>query len=187
MVAAPGLWFNDDMRRPARPPRPRRPAPPTGTVRTLFEISAGGIVHRRVGGELELCLIATKGGTRWQLPKGKQERGETLAQTAAREVAEETGIVADVGPQVDKIELWFMGTEDGAPVRHHKLVYLFLLEYRGGSTQDHDQEVDEARWFPAREARDRLTFPSERKALDRALALLAEPDRDGALAERGAH
>lgn len=35
---------------------------------------------------------------RWSLPGGKLEAGETLAQAVAREVAEETGVVIEVGP-----------------------------------------------------------------------------------------
>lgn len=169
-------------KRPRTTPRPSRPrkAPADG-IRTLFEISAGGVVYRRTSDGIALCLIATKNGTRWQLPKGKQEPGETLAETAAREVAEETGLVATVGPQIDKIELWFMGTHEGQPVRHHKIVYLFLLAFESGSTRNHDREVDEARWFPAAAALEHLTFPSERRAASRALALLAE---DGAGGER---
>jgi 8-oxo-dGTP pyrophosphatase MutT (NUDIX family) len=144
-------------------------------LRTVFEISAGGVVHRRTARGDQVCLIATLGETRWQLPKGKQEKGETIAATAAREVAEETGLTAKVGPRLDKVELWFMRRTDGELVRHHKLVYFFLLEYVSGSTRDHDAEVDDARWFPACEALERLTFASERRVLRRALALVSAP------------
>src|SRR4051812_13293038 len=112
-----------------------------GRGRTLFEISAGGVIYRRTQRGIAVCLIATKGGTRWQLPKGKREEGESLEQTAAREVAEETGLIGRVGPRLDRIDLWFTWTENGVAVRHHKLVYFYLLEYERGSTDDHDDEV----------------------------------------------
>ena len=149
--------------------REQRPA----AGRTLFEVSAGGVIHRRTPSGVEICLISTKGGARWQLPKGKRERGESLEQTAAREVAEETGLTGQVGPRLDKIDLWFTWNEDGKPVRHHKLVYFFLLTYECGNTANHDQEVHDARWFPADEAIARLTFPNEQRVVARALALLA--------------
>jgi 8-oxo-dGTP pyrophosphatase MutT (NUDIX family) len=49
--------------------------------------AAGGVVEAPDG---ELLAIFREG--RWDLPKGMVERGETLAQAALREVAEETGI-----------------------------------------------------------------------------------------------
>lgn len=117
-------------------------------------------------------MIATKGGTRWQLPKGKREPGESLEETAAREVAEETGLVGRVGPRLDKVDLWFTWNDDGTLVRHHKLVYFYLLTYERGSTADHDGEVHDARWFDARDALTRLTFPNERRVLERALEII---------------
>ncbi len=140
---------------------------------TLFEVSAGGVIYRRTPQGLVICLIATKGGSRWQLPKGKREAGESLEQTAAREVTEETGLTGRVGRRLEKIDLWFTWNEDGIAVRHHKLVYFFLLEYEHGDTADHDDEVEDARWFDAEEALARLTFSNERRVVERALALLA--------------
>lgn len=40
----------------------------------------------------------------WSVPGGRLERGETLAQAVAREIREETGILAEVGPLVGVIE-----------------------------------------------------------------------------------
>ena len=155
--------------------RPRRAA----AARTLFEISAGGVIYRRTATNVEVCLISTKGGSRWQLPKGKREPGESLEQAAQREVAEETGLTGRVGPRLDKIDLWFTWRENGEPVRHHKLVYFYLLTYESGSTSDHDQEVYDARWFDAVEALTRLTFPNERRVLSRALELIADEPAPG--------
>jgi 8-oxo-dGTP pyrophosphatase MutT (NUDIX family) len=141
-------------------------------LRTVFAISAGGVIYRRGRHGIEICLIATRGATRWQLPKGKREPGETLEVTAAREVAEETGLVGVVGPRLDKLDLWFTSNTAGQVLRHHKLVYFYLLAYSHGSTRNHDHEVDDARWFAVDEAMARLTFPSERRVVARALALI---------------
>ena len=149
--------------------RSRRPPP-----LTRFEVSAGGVIYRRTADGIEVALIATKGGTRWQLPKGKQEPGEALETTAAREVAEETGLVGDVQARLDAIDIWFSVTENGRAIRSHKVVHFYLLAYRHGSTSDHDDEVDDARWFTAAEALVQLTFPSERRVTEQALAWIAE-------------
>jgi 8-oxo-dGTP pyrophosphatase MutT (NUDIX family) len=164
-----------------RPSRPRtaqsgKAARGAATIRTIFEISAGGVVYRHGDDGVEVCLIATRGHTRWQLPKGRREKGEAIEHTAVREVAEETGCVATIGPRLDKLDLWYTWQENGTRVRHHKLVYLYLLRYVRGSTQDHDDEVDEARWFSAADALACLTFPSERRAVERGLALIAEDE-----------
>lgn len=161
---------------------PRKPhaRAPQRRPNTRFEVSAGGVIYRRTsGGRIEIALIATKGGTRWQLPKGKQEKGETLEVTAAREVAEETGLSGTVQTPLEAIDIWFNTNDGGKAVRRHKVVHFFLLAYGHGSTADHDDEVDDARWFPAAEALVRLTFPSERRVAERALEILRAEERDG--------
>jgi len=55
------------------------------------EISAGGVVYRKEGDRLELLMIEDRYG-KWTLPKGKQEAGEEVEETALREIREETGL-----------------------------------------------------------------------------------------------
>ncbi len=54
-------------------------------------LSAGGIVYRKRAGRIELFFVKDPFG-RWSFPKGKVETGETLPQTAIREIREETGL-----------------------------------------------------------------------------------------------
>jgi len=176
VVRGKGLWFNGRMSRKPHARVPQRRSD------TRFEVSAGGVIYRRTARGIEFALISTKGRTRWQLPKGKQEKGETLEATAAREVAEETGLFGTVQTRLEAIDIWFNVTDGGTPVRHHKTVHFFLLAYEHGSTADHDDEVDDARWFPAAEALARLTFPSERRVTERALQALRTDHGGDALA-----
>ena len=133
---------------------------------TRFQISAGGIVYRcNEQGKLEVALIATHGGERWQLPKGLVEKGEPLEQTALREVREETGLEAEIVEKLEPIEYWFWGTEEGQRVRYHKKVYFFIMRFVGGDTSQHDFEVDQACWFPIEEAIERASYRTERELL----------------------
>ena len=63
--------------------------------------------------------------------------------------------------------------------RIHKRVVFYLMTYESGSTDDHDDEVDEARFFALDEALERLTFDSERDILRRASTQLVPLARTG--------
>lgn len=133
-------------------------------MRTERQLSAGGVVVKRGEGGPEVALIAVGEPPRWQLPKGIVERGESPEATAVREVREETGVDASPLEALDPIDYWYVGTErDGSRVRYHKEVRFYLMRYVGGSVDDHDHEVREARWIPLAEAADRLAFENERR------------------------
>jgi 8-oxo-dGTP pyrophosphatase MutT (NUDIX family) len=128
-------------------------------MKTEHHRSAGGLVVR--GGEV--LLISTQGGRRWQLPKGHIEEGETSAQTAVREVREETGVTGRVVTQLPGVEYWYV--ERGLR-RIHKTVDYFLLDYVSGDAADFDpQEVSGASWFSWDEGLLQVSFDNERKVV----------------------
>jgi 8-oxo-dGTP pyrophosphatase MutT (NUDIX family) len=53
-------------------------------------------VRVRADGDLEFLLVRTRTGACWTFPKGGRERGETLAEAAAREAVEEAGAAGRV-------------------------------------------------------------------------------------------
>jgi 8-oxo-dGTP pyrophosphatase MutT (NUDIX family) len=57
---------------------------------------AAAVPVRRRKGEVEFLLVRTSHGDRWTFPKGRVERGESMAQAAAREAREEAGITGTV-------------------------------------------------------------------------------------------
>ena len=142
-------------------------------MKTRLEISAGGVIYRQGKTGPEVCLIATYGGKTWQLPKGLIERGEAEEEAASREVSEETGLQGELLQRLDKIEYWYVWDYGEGRERVHKFVSFFLFRCTGGSTDDHDEEVEEARWFPLDEARKRLSFENERRVLELAAEALA--------------
>lgn len=59
-------------------------------------VAAAVPVRRRKGGEMEFLLVRTSNGARWTFPKGRVERGESLAEAAAREAGEEAGVTGAI-------------------------------------------------------------------------------------------
>ena len=142
-------------------------------MRTLREISSGGVVYRELNGTTEVALIRV--GHRWCLPKGQVEKGEELQETALREVKEETGLDGEVVAKIGDISYWFTGKDKNADsVKIFKRVYFYLIHYLGGDVSQHDQEVEEVCWSPISEAAKRLSYPTERQTMTKAVALLKE-------------
>lgn len=130
-------------------------------LRTVKEVSAGGVIYRKNGSEIKIALIHVR--NRWGLPKGHVEEGESIEATALREVREETGLEGKVVRKLGDIRYSYRDkTRKGEPVRIYKRVYFFLLRYTKGEVQAHDHEVDETRWFPIEEAIKNLKFATER-------------------------
>ncbi len=142
-------------------------------MRTVREISSGGVVYRRRKGITEVVLIRVRG--RWRLPKGKVEEGEGLEETALREVREETGLEGKVVAKLGHITYWYTNKRrDGETIRIFKRVYFYLIRCLEGDVAGHDDEVEEACWWPITEARKQLFYPTERDMARKAAVLFAE-------------
>jgi 8-oxo-dGTP pyrophosphatase MutT (NUDIX family) len=76
-------------------------------LRTERVTSAGGIVTRDGMEGLEVLLCGRSSDRLWALPKGTPEPGETLEETALREVREETGVEVEPDGLVGEIKYWF--------------------------------------------------------------------------------
>lgn len=142
-------------------------------MRTERQISAGGVVFRKVNDEIEVAPIAVKGGKVWCLPKGLVGRGESLAEAAVREVREETGLEGVIIGKIDSIKYWYAHKDGDETVRYFKIVHFFLMEYKRGDVKDHDWEVDDCRWFHIDEAIERLEYGSEKAILKKAKDMIS--------------
>lgn len=123
--------------------------------------SAGGIVFRFADSIPQLVVgrrRREKDTSTWTLPKGTPNPGETLEETALREVREETGLTVRILSPLDAIRYTFVqrGT------RIHKTVHYFMMEPTGGGLEGHDREFEEVRWVSFDEAADLLSFETER-------------------------
>lgn len=80
----------------------------------------------------------------WSLPGGRQKLGETVRDCAARELAEETGIEAEIGGLVDVVDSL---TRDGDNrVQYHYTLVDFAARWRRGEPRPGGDAAD-ARWF----------------------------------------
>ncbi len=144
------------------------------------KIASGGVVFRRAAGGIEVVLGERSdwrtGAEQVRLPKGHLKAGESLEQAAVREVGEETGLRARVLEAVGESSQSF---EHGEPRRRvEKRVHYFLMEHVSGEPEPRDGEMRRVYWCPIDEAARRLTFDSERRAVEEARRRLSSGGDD---------
>ena len=125
---------------------------PAGKGRVQKEVSAGGVVYRREGEDIEVVLASRRtrrGDLAWGLAKGGIEPGETKDSLGDTK--------------------YFYVWEDA---RIRKTVHFFLMRHTGGDTTDRDDEMEEVKWFPLDRALKRAAYRGERDVLKRAADLL---------------
>lgn len=132
--------------------------------------SAGGIVYKKEGKKIKILLISKKGGGVWALPKGRIEKGEDEAETAKREIHEETGFRCEVKEKIDEVSYSFLLKEEN--VFYNKNVVFYLMPVMSDIQDERDAEADEVRWFTIGDALSKITYLSEKKILTKAKGLL---------------
>ncbi|MGQ1839350.1 NUDIX hydrolase [Kocuria turfanensis] len=154
-----------------------RAAPRDGgtSARPADVLAAGCLCWRRAGTGVEVLLIHRPRYDDWSFPKGKQDAGETLPETAHREVGEEIGLLPRLGVPLPTIRY---GVKDGV-----KDVRYWAAEFGPGARPVPDgREVDEVRWTDPKTAARMLTNPSDLEPL----AALVDLHAHGDLATRPA-
>jgi predicted NUDIX family NTP pyrophosphohydrolase len=132
--------------------------------------SAGIVLYRRAGAQLEVLLVhpggpfwRAKDAGAWTIPKGEIQPGEEALAAAIRELREETGVAVDgpfiaLGPISQKAgkrvtAFACEGDCDAAAIVSNT----FSMEWppRSGRTQEYP-EVDRAEWFTVEAAREKI-------------------------------
>lgn len=119
-------------------------------------LSAGGVVFRKSGKIALVKQRARRGGWRWTFPKGRVDRGETIAQAAVREVLEESGLHVRIGVHVGAWE----GTRN--------VIHYFVMDYVR-NVGEFDEETVDVRFVEITRARKLLSSKRDRAVLVRAL------------------
>lgn len=140
-------------------------------LRVEQAVSAGGVVYREGERGIEIVLCGRSSEHLWALPKGTPEYGESMRETALREVSEETGLGVEIVADLGTIEYGF--ARPGQGVRFEKTVHHFLLKPDGrGSEHLHDAEYDRVEWFPIEEALRVMTHRNEMQVVRRAMDVI---------------
>lgn len=125
--------------------------------------AAGAVVWRLVEGKLRILLIHRTQYQDVTLPKGKVDPGETLAETAVREVHEETGIRVVLGVPVGVSRYWMRP-------RRQKVVHYWSAEATEDAIRDStfvpNDEIAALEWLSLKKARRALSYPVDLEILD---------------------
>jgi 8-oxo-dGTP pyrophosphatase MutT (NUDIX family) len=134
--------------------------------RAELEVSAGGIVFRRVPGEGAKYLLIRDSYHNWGFPKGHLEGNESPAEAALRETAEETGLGRLVLQGPIRVIDWHFRFRG----RHiHKYCHFFLFESpEGEPCPQVDEGITACQWRPLGEALEILSYDNARGVLKRA-------------------
>ena len=131
-------------------------------------VASGALIWRMRDGALEVLIIHRPRYDDWSWPKGKQDPGESLAETAIREIREEVGLQVVLGVPL-AVTSYPVG---GRP----KDVFYWSAELPEGARALADEgEVDELRWVTTDVARALLTNQDDLAPLE-SLEALAEAD-----------
>ncbi|GAA3012591.1 NUDIX hydrolase [Microbacterium aurantiacum] len=133
--------------------------------------AAGGVVWRMVDGKLRVLLIHRTKYRDVTLPKGKVDPGEMLAETAAREIHEETGIRVHLGVPIGV-------SRYRLPSKRTKIVHYWSAEATEPAIRTSsfvpNKEIAALEWVSLKKARTRLSYPVDVEILENFARLIDE-------------
>lgn len=129
------------------------------TLDCYYEKSCGAIVYRNIGGTIRYLLIKNRRSSNWSFPKGHIEKGESLEETAIREVREEAGIKIDIFPD-------FMSkSQYTVQNKIQKTVHIFVATTKDEQTKIQYEEIEDYIWLPYESAHKHLKFENDKNIL----------------------
>lgn len=133
--------------------------------------AAGGVVWRIVDEKVLVLLIHRTKYRDVTLPKGKVDPGEMLAETAAREIYEETGIRVALGVPVGV-------SHYRLPSKRQKIVHYWAAEATDAAIRASaflpNKEIAALEWVTLKKATTRLSYPVDVEILENFRRLVDE-------------
>jgi 8-oxo-dGTP diphosphatase len=133
--------------------------------------AAGGVVWRVVDEKLMVLLIHRTRYRDVTLPKGKVDPGEMLAETAVREIFEETGIRVALGVNVGI-------SRYNLPSKGQKIVHYWAAQATEAAIRSSafvpNREIAALEWVPVKKAEARLSYPVDVEILQNFIRLVDE-------------
>jgi 8-oxo-dGTP pyrophosphatase MutT (NUDIX family)/phosphohistidine phosphatase SixA len=131
--------------------------------------AAGGVVWRVVDAKLRVLLIHRTKYRDVTLPKGKVDPGEMLAETAAREIFEETGIRVALGVPVGV-------SRYRLPIKRQKIVHYWAAEATDEAIRASafvpNKEIAALEWVTPKKALSRLSYPVDVEIVENFISLI---------------
>jgi 8-oxo-dGTP pyrophosphatase MutT (NUDIX family) len=126
---------------------------------------ASAVPYRFRNGQLEFCLITSSSGRKWAFPKGIIGKGESPAQTALKEAAEEAGLQGEIcGMPLGKYRYSKLGRS--------LTVVVMLMRVRRAAAHWDEADIRERRWVAAEDAVTIVERPRLRRFLRAAVKRL---------------
>ena len=114
-------------------------------LQSKFKIikAAGGLIRKK---DKFLMIYRMK---KWDLPKGKKEKGEKYKQTAVREVGEECNVTVKLGKKV--CTTWHTYTMNKRAMLKKTKWYIMEIEDDSKMRPDANEDIEETRWMSPKE------------------------------------
>lgn len=132
--------------------------------------TSGAILYRIENNKI-LYLLLKYPDNAWGFPKGIQDEGETLEQTAKREIREETGIKNIELDVNHKFEFDYFCTYDD--IKYHKFATLFIAKTNEKNVKISHEHLDFG-WFEFDEALEKLTYENNKEMLKEANGIISK-------------
>lgn len=137
--------------------------------------AAGVIVYRVRNQNIEFLLVQHRHG-HWEFPKGKLDLGETAQQAAVRELAEETGLTAQLHEGFDEImryTFFDQWTQQQVQKQVHFFLGAVLNEQQVAISHEHADFV----WLSYEQAHAYLTHKESKLLLDKGYTFLCHTQK----------